>query len=94
MGWMLVTFGKKIWKKLHYLTGQLLKIVLCRLISQHVNFYKARWILTSNPLFGFPLVHEVIAHAHGFCSILHGFWLRIVFNYSKFSPRSKDGHKI
>ena len=52
----------KMWKKLHYLIGQLLENLPCKLISQHAIFLKGRWMLTSNPLFEFPLVHEVICH--------------------------------
>ena len=52
----------KMWKKPHYLIGQLLEILTCNLISQHAIFCKARWMLTSDHLFEFPLVHEVIVH--------------------------------
>ena len=48
-------------------------------------------MLTSDPLFEFPLVHEVIVHGL-FETILHGFWLKIVFNYNGFSPSCKDRH--
>ena len=82
-----------MWKKLHYLIGQLLEILPCNLISQHAIFHKAKSMLTNDPLLEFPLVHEVIVHGL-FETILHGFWLKIVFNYSNFSPRSKDRHDI
>ena len=59
-------------KNQHYLIGQLLEILLCNLISQHAIFYEARWMLTSNPLFTFPLIHEVIFHGL-FEIILHEF---------------------
>ena len=49
-------------KKLHYLIGQLLEILRYNLISQHAIFYKARWMLRTNPVFEFPLVHEIIVH--------------------------------
>ena len=52
----------KMWKKLHYLIGQLLENLPYKLIFQHAIFLKGRWMLTSNPLFEFPLVHEVICH--------------------------------
>ena len=66
-----------MWKKLHYLIGQLLEILPCNLISQNAIFYKARWILTDNPLLKFPLVHEVIANGL-FEKSLYGFWLKIL----------------
>ena len=49
-------------KKPHHLIGQLLEILPHNLISQHAIFDEARWMLTSDPLFKFPLVHEVIVH--------------------------------
>ena len=49
-------------KKPHYLIGQLLEILPCNQISQHVVFDKARCMLTSNPLFKLLLVHEIIVH--------------------------------
>ena len=79
----------KAWKKPHYLIGQLLQISPCNLIWQHAIFHKARWMLTSDPLFEFPLLHEVIFHGL-FETILHGFWSKIVFNYSNLSPSCKD----
>ena len=65
------------WKKLHHLIGQLVEILQCNLISQHAIFHKARWMLTSDPLFKFPLVHEVIVHGL-FEIILHGFSLKML----------------
>ena len=49
-------------KKPHHLIGQLLEILPHNLISQHAIFDEARWMLTSDSLFKFPLVHEVIVH--------------------------------
>ena len=43
----------------------------------HSIFYEARWMLTSDPLFKFPLVHEVIVHGR-FEIISHEFWLKIL----------------
>ena len=60
---------------MHYLIGQPLGTLLCNLISQHVIFPKQ--MLTSNPLFEFPLVHEVKVHGP-FEIILCGFWLKIL----------------
>ena len=82
-----------MWQKPHYLIGQLLEILPCNLISQHAIFHKAKSMLTNDPLLEFPLVHEVIVHGL-FETILHGFWLKIVFNYSNFSPSCKDRHDI
>ena len=82
-----------MWNKPHYLIGQLIEILPCNLISEHANIHKGRWMLTSQPLFEFPLVHEVIVHGL-FETILHGFLLKIVFNYSNFSPSCKDRHDI
>ena len=59
-------------KKPHYLIRQLLKILPCNLIFQHAIFDEARWMLISDSLFKFPLVHKVIAHGL-FEIILHGF---------------------
>ena len=59
-------------KKLHYLIGQLLEILLCDLVFQYVIFDEARWMLRSNPLFKFPLILEVMVHGL-FEIILHGF---------------------
>ena len=83
----------KTWNKPHSLIGQLTEILPCNLISPHAIVHKARWMLTSDALFEFPLVHEVIVYGL-FETILHGFWLKIVFNYSNFSPSCKDRHDI
>ena len=45
-------------------------------------------MLTRDPLYEFPLVHEIIIHGL-FETILRGFWLKIVFNNSNFSPTFK-----
>ena len=66
-----------MWKKPHHLIGQLYEILPCNLISQHAIFHETRLMLTSDPLFKFPLVHEVIVHGL-FEIILHGFWLKIL----------------
>ena len=50
---------------------------------------RARWMLTSDPLFEFPLAHEVIVYGL-FETILHEFWLKTVFKYSNFPPSCKD----
>ena len=69
---LLETFGNKHVEEPHPLIGQLFEILLCNLISQHAIFQEERWMLTSNPLFKFPLVHEVIVHGL-FDIILRGF---------------------
>ena len=65
------------WKKPHYLIGQLLDILPCKVSSQHAIFYKARWMLISDPLFKFPLVHELIVCGL-FEIFLHEVWLKIL----------------
>ena len=66
-----------MWKKSHHLIGQLLEVLPCNLISQHAILYEARWMLTSDSLFKFPLVHEVMVHGI-FGIIFHGFWWKIL----------------
>ena len=66
-----------MWKKPHYLIGHLFEVLPCNLISQHAIFYEARWMLTRDPLFKFPLVHEVIVHGL-FEITLHRFWFKIL----------------
>ena len=66
-----------MWKKPHYLIGELLEILPCNLISQQAIFHKARWILTGDPLFKFPLVHGVILNGKSEI-ILLVFWLKIL----------------
>ena len=66
-------FWKQTHGKNYYLIRQLFQILLCNLISQHAFFCKMRWMLMSDPLFKFPLVHELI-----FEIVLHGFWLKIL----------------
>ena len=65
------------WKKPHYLIGQLLDILPCKVSSQHEIFHEARWMLISHPLLKFPLVHELIV-----CGLLeiflHEVWLKIL----------------
>ena len=65
-----------MWKKPHYLIGQLHEILPCNLISQHAIFHEVRWMLISDPLLKFPLVHELIVC--GLIEIfLHEIWLKI-----------------
>ena len=83
-----------MWKKPHHLIGQLLEILPCKLISQHAIFYKARWMLTSDPLFKFALVHEIIVHGL-FEMFLHGFSLKILSETitdvnSNFTPSCRE----
>lgn len=61
-----------MWKKPHYLIGQLLEILPYNLISEHAIFDERRWTLASDPLFKFPLVYKVILHGL-FETTLHGF---------------------
>ena len=66
-----------MWKKPNYLIGQLLLILLCDIISQHVIFNKVRWMLIRDPSFKFPLVHELKVCGL-FEMFLHEFWLKIL----------------
>ena len=80
-------------KKPHYLIGQL-EILSHDLISQNAIVHETRWMLTSNSLSKFPLVHQLILCGL-FERILHGFWLKILcetiadVNHN-FSPSWKD----
>ena len=64
----------------------------CNLISRHTIFHKVRWMLTSNRLFRFPLIYELIVYRL-FEVILHGFWLKIFCETAdvnhNFSPSCK-----
>ena len=64
-------------KKPQYLIGRLPEILRCTLVSQHTIIHEARSMLTSESLFRFPLVHEVIFHLL-IEIILPGFWLKIL----------------
>ena len=85
--------GTKMWKKPHYLTEQLLEILPCNLISQHAIFYKARWMLASDSLFEYPLVHEFIVQ--GLFETLFP-WILVENNFqlSNVSLRRKDRIKL
>ena len=47
---LLENFGGTMQKKLHYLIGQLLEILLRNLISQHAIFDKTTWVLIATLL--------------------------------------------